>query len=100
MRLRVFYWQWSRGQHRNKVESGVRLTHRPTGLVVTATERRSQHTNRDIAFERMALRLQDLQRPRIIRKATRPTTASRERRLGAKRLHSQRKQLRSHPLHD
>ena len=29
------------GQHRNRTESGVRLTHRPTGIVVLATERRS-----------------------------------------------------------
>ncbi|GER88825.1 peptide chain release factor [Dictyobacter vulcani] len=85
------------GQHRNKVESGVRLTHRATGVVVTATERRSQHANRDVAFERMAMRLEERQRPRISRKATRPTLASRERRLGTKRIHSQRKQMRSMP---
>jgi len=30
------------GQHRNKTESGVRLTHGPTGVTVSATERRSQ----------------------------------------------------------
>jgi len=40
------------GQHRNKVESGVRLRHRETGIVVTATERRSQHENRAAALRR------------------------------------------------
>lgn len=41
------------GQHRNKVETGVRLRHRAAGLVVTATERRSQHENRAKALGRM-----------------------------------------------
>ncbi len=41
------------GQHRNKTESAVRLTHRPTGVVVTATERRSQHENRARAISRL-----------------------------------------------
>ena len=41
------------GQHRNKTESGVRLTHPPTELSVTATERRSQARNRGEALERL-----------------------------------------------
>jgi hypothetical protein len=41
------------GQHRNKTDSAVRLTHRPTGVVVTATERRSQHENRARAIARL-----------------------------------------------
>ena len=41
------------GQHRNKTDSAVRLTHRPTGVVVTATERRSQHENRHRAIVRL-----------------------------------------------
>ena len=49
------------GQHRNKVETGVRLTHRPSGISVTATERRSQHANREMAFERLAARLEVMQ---------------------------------------
>jgi len=73
------------GQHRNKVETGVRLTHRPSGIIVTATERRSQHANREVAFERMATRLEEMQHISPPRKATRPTAASRERRLEAKR---------------
>ncbi|HTN54342.1 MAG TPA: peptide chain release factor-like protein, partial [Anaeromyxobacter sp.] len=45
------------GQHRNKTESGVRLLHRPTGILVTATERRSQLQNRTAALERLRERL-------------------------------------------
>jgi len=41
------------GQHRNRTESAVRLTHIPTGVVVTATERRSQHENRHRALSRL-----------------------------------------------
>lgn len=41
------------GQHRNKTDSAVRLTHLPTGLVVTASEDRSQHKNRAVAWGRL-----------------------------------------------
>src|SRR5262249_55991195 len=45
------------GQHRNKVATGVRLVHRPSGIVVAATERRSQAANPEAAFVRLAARL-------------------------------------------
>ena len=41
------------GQHRNKVESGVRMRHTPTGVVAQAFERRSQHANRAVALQRL-----------------------------------------------
>lgn len=41
------------GQHRNKTDSAIRLIHQPTGITVTATERRSQHENRARAIERL-----------------------------------------------
>lgn len=83
------------GQNRNKVETGVRLTHRSSGIIVTATERRSQYANREAAFERMADRLEKRQTISTPRLATRPTKASRERRLMAKRYNSLIKKQRS-----
>jgi protein subunit release factor B len=82
------------GQHRNKVETGVRLTHRPSGIIVTATERRSQSANREAAFERMAERLTELQRVRKPRRPTRPTAGAKRARLEEKRQQSERKRAR------
>ncbi len=85
------------GQNRNKVETGVRLIHRSSGIIVTATKRRSQYANREAAFERMAERLQERQTISAPRFATRPTKASRERRLMAKRHNSLLKKQRALP---
>lgn len=41
------------GQHRNKTASGVRLVHRPSGVMAQAFERRSQHENRAVALSRL-----------------------------------------------
>ena len=87
------------GQHRNKVATGVRLLHRPSGLVVTATERRSQTANRDMAFARLVERLQAASIVRTPRIATRPSRAKRQRRLAEKQLRAVVKQARR-PIRD
>ncbi len=88
------------GQHRNKTETAVRITHRPSGVVVIAAERRSQARNKTLALQRLAEKLSAIEREQRLahqrenRPATRPSRSARRRRLEQKRQRGEKKRTR------
>ena len=90
----VFRASGAGGQHVNKTESALRLTHPPSGVVVIAQDSPSQHRNRDIAFDRLVERLKRLNHVPKKRVPTKPSKAARTRRLETKKQVGAKKQAR------
>ena len=99
-RIDTFRSSGKGGQHANKTDSAIRLTHLQTGTVVVCQDERSQFRNKEIAVSRLRKKLQTLNKKRKKRISTRPTTASNERRMLSKKLRSEKKNLRKKPKKD
>ena len=99
-RVDVFRSGGKGGQHQNVTESGVRLTHLPTGTVAISRRFRSQQANKRQALVTLRKRLAGLNTPKKPRIPTRPTRSARERRLLLKQRHSSKKISRRKPRVD
>ena len=88
------------GQHVNKTESALRLTHPPSGVVVTAQDSPSQFRNRETAFERLRAQLVRLNHVPKKRIATKPSAAARRRRIEQKKQRGAIKKARGRHPHD
>jgi len=91
LRIDTFRASGAGGQHINKTDSAVRITHLPTGIVATCQAERSQHRNRDMAMKYLLARLLQKQRDEELKKRDAMEAQKREIAWGS--------QIRSYVLH-
>src|SRR5215207_10193074 len=85
------------GQHVNKTESAVRLTHLSSGVVVTSRQERSQHRNKALCLQRLRKKVAQLNYRPAKRVVTVVPRSAKNRTLEEKARRSQIKRLRSKP---
>jgi protein subunit release factor A len=93
--VEVFRASGPGGQHVNKTQSALRLTHLPSGVVVMSQDSPSQFRNRETAFKRLLDRLRRLNHVPKKRVATKPSAASRQRRIETKKQRAVTKRTRA-----
>ncbi len=85
------------GQHANKTESAVRLTHTKSGIQVMCQDERSQYLNKAKCIKELRLRIEKYNYRPPKRIKTKPTRGSIERRLSTKKHKSEKKNNRKKP---
>jgi peptide chain release factor 2 len=85
------------GQHVNKTESAVRLTHLPSGVVVSSQQERSQHRNKALCLQKLRKKIEKLNYRAPKRVPTKVPPAVKNRVLEDKTRRARIKRLRSKP---
>lgn len=98
--LETFRARGPGGQHVNKTESGVRLRHLPSGLVVTSQQERSQHRNKALCLRKLRAKAAELNYRAPARVPTRVPQSAKNRTLEAKARRARLKRLRAKPTAD
>lgn len=91
LRIETFRSSGAGGQHVNKTESAVRITHLPTGIVVSCQNQRSQHQNREMAMRILRAKLYEHERQKRLAERQQLEQNKREISFGS--------QIRSYVLH-